>query len=410
MPSPIRIQDVRARLYIALAIGVQAPFFWLLLTEASMNDIGVFRAVALEGFAGFPFAHVGLETAMQPRIGIVERFRVARRNGRLRHQVARNLFGQEPVTGGHGATPVDPIRLIGQSNRHRFRRFLAPAQAAFGAGDLNPQVILVTDGNLRGAHQRFAPIAQLAVNREMIIQRPALNEGLEMSGNLRHIKPGYIAELHQRVRADVAAAAGTARQFRVGAPGGLHLAGGLEFGCQPPLQIIGIDPTHVPNQSGLHDVPGEPCRPMSEISMRHAKGHFVLADRLHNVVGLFEVQTQRFLTENGDPGLDGLHGGVVMHVVGRYDHQVIELLVLWQTGISRDHLIVRPISFDRIRPVSRLFQGDFRVRKQRGRDHAASPIKMDRLLMRLYNERAFPAAYQTDIEGSFGHIGGFSCI
>ncbi len=40
-------------------------------------DVGVFAAVAIEFFAGLPFAHVGLETAVQPRESVVKRFGMA---------------------------------------------------------------------------------------------------------------------------------------------------------------------------------------------------------------------------------------------------------------------------------------------------------------------------------------------
>jgi hypothetical protein len=78
-------------LEVAIA-AVQAPFFLLLLTQVSMKAMPVqpsstlayLAAVALEIFAGLPFAHVGLEAAMQAREGVVERFGMARRESSAR--------------------------------------------------------------------------------------------------------------------------------------------------------------------------------------------------------------------------------------------------------------------------------------------------------------------------------------
>src|ERR1051325_10312927 len=48
-------------------------------------DVRVFGAVAVEGFAGSPLAHVRLEAAVQARVGIVKGLRVARRHRSEEH-------------------------------------------------------------------------------------------------------------------------------------------------------------------------------------------------------------------------------------------------------------------------------------------------------------------------------------
>ena len=90
---------------MAFGIGVQAPFFLLLLTQVSMKAMPVQPSSTLaylapshlKGFAVLPLAHVGLEAAVQAGEGVVERFGVARRDGRLGHQVGGHVLGQEPV-------------------------------------------------------------------------------------------------------------------------------------------------------------------------------------------------------------------------------------------------------------------------------------------------------------------------
>ena len=139
-------------------------------------------------------------------------------------------------------------------DRDGFRLFLAPPECAFGANHFNGQVILVTDGNLRSAHERFATVAEPAINGEMIVQRPALDERFQMSGDFIDLKTRDITQLHEGVCADVSAATGTTCQLGIRAPGGLHLAGGLEFRCKPALKVRGIHPTHFSQQPGASRV------------------------------------------------------------------------------------------------------------------------------------------------------------
>ena len=58
--------------------------------------------------------------------------------------------------------------------------FLAPDERALGAGDLDAEVVLVADADLRGAHEGFAAVAELAVDGEMVVERAAFDEGLEL--------------------------------------------------------------------------------------------------------------------------------------------------------------------------------------------------------------------------------------
>src|ERR1035441_7156668 len=53
-------------------------------TGPAVLDVGVFAAVAVEFLAGLPFAHVGLEAAVQPGEGVVKRFGMTSGNRRLR--------------------------------------------------------------------------------------------------------------------------------------------------------------------------------------------------------------------------------------------------------------------------------------------------------------------------------------
>src|SRR5262249_22468459 len=149
----------------------------------------------------------------------------------------------------------------------------------------------------------------------MIIQRPALNERFEMSRDFVYLQARHITQLHKGVGANVPTATGTAGQLGVGAPGSLHLAGGLELGCQPTLEIGGVDPAHLTEKAGANDVTRKTRRPVAEIRMGYAEWNLILAHRLNQLVGFLQIQTERFLAEHGNAGFDGLHGRVKMDVV-----------------------------------------------------------------------------------------------
>jgi len=68
----------------------------------------------------------------------------------------------------------------------------------------------VADANLRCAHEGFAAVAQLAVDGEVVVELTALDEGFQLSAEFGNFEAGDIAELHEGVGADVAAAAGAA--------------------------------------------------------------------------------------------------------------------------------------------------------------------------------------------------------
>ena len=103
----------------------------------------------------------------------------------------------------------------------------------------------MADADLRGADERLAAVAELAVDREMVVEHAAFDEGFHLCGEIGDVESGDVAELHQGVGADVAAAAGAAGAFGIDPPGGLLLAGGFELGGEPALDVITVHPAHV---------------------------------------------------------------------------------------------------------------------------------------------------------------------
>jgi len=123
-------------------------------------DARVFRSVAGEGLSGLVLADIGLEAAVQPREGVVECLRVARRDGRLGHEIGGRIFRDEAVAGGDGAAIVEAVGLPHELDREAFRVFLPPHERAFGAGDLDAEVVEVADADLRGADEARAPLSR----------------------------------------------------------------------------------------------------------------------------------------------------------------------------------------------------------------------------------------------------------
>ena len=164
---------------------------------------------------------------MEAAEGIVESFRVTCWDRRLGHQIGREVFRQETISGGDRTAPIDTVGLVRQADGDFFRFFLFPDQGALGAGDGDAEVILVADANLGGADERFAAVAQLAVDGEVVVEHAAFDEGFHLRREVGDIKAGDIAELHQRVGADIAAAAGTAGALGIDPPSRLLLAGGF---------------------------------------------------------------------------------------------------------------------------------------------------------------------------------------
>ena len=317
---------------------------------------------------------------------------MARRARRLGHQVGRHVLGQETVARGDSAAPIDAVGLARQQDGEGLRLFLAPHQGALGAGDYDAEVVLVADANLRGADEGPAAVAELAVDGEVVVELAAFDERLKLGAELRDFEAGDVAELHEGVRADVAAAAGAAGALGVHAPDRLRLAGGLDLGRQPALDVVAVHPAHFAQQPAADDVTAEAAGPVPEVGVGHAERDLQLARGLHQVVGLLEIQAERLFAEHGDAGLHGLHGRVVMHEVGRHDEDVVQLLVRGQGGVGGDHLVVGAVALDGVRPIGCLFEGDLGIGEQRARHHAAGAVKVNGSLVRMDDEGAFAAA------------------
>ncbi len=258
----------------------------------------------------------------------------------------------------------------------------------------------MTDANLRGPDQRLRAVAELAVDREVIVQRAALDERFELRRNLRDVESGDKAQLHEGVRADVAAAAAAAGEFRIRAPGGLLLACRLELRGQPALEVIAIHPADVAEQALLDDVAREARGPVAEVGVSDAKGDVRLADGLHESLGFVEVQAKRLLAEHRNARLDRLHRRIEMDVVRRDDEDVIEALLLGQALLRVNHLGVAAVALNRVGPVGGFFERDLGIGEQCPGGDAARAVEVDCLLVRMDDECALAAADESDIERS----------
>jgi len=154
----------------------------------------------------FPRPDVGLEAAMQACEGIVECFRMSGGNGRFGHEFGRHILRQEAVARRHRTAPIGPVGLVGKEDIEALgsscRQLRVPVCPRSGC-----QVVFEADADLGCAHQGLAAVAQPAIHREVIVQLPACHEAFHLSGYFGNLQAGHIPKLHQRVGADIAAAA-----------------------------------------------------------------------------------------------------------------------------------------------------------------------------------------------------------
>src|SRR6266540_2614659 len=156
---------------------------------APIIDVGVLRPIAVEGFLVQVGPHVGLEGAVEPRERVVECLGMAGGDGRLGHQVGGQVL-EETVVRLERAAPVNEVGLSRHVDGHALRVLLHPAQAALGAVHLQPQVVLVADGDLARADHAPGPVGELEVDGEVVIELPAGDEFLQVRLEPLHLQPG----------------------------------------------------------------------------------------------------------------------------------------------------------------------------------------------------------------------------
>src|SRR3954463_8256365 len=104
-----------------------------------------------------------------------------------------------------------------------------PFEGAGGAADPEAVIVLGADGDLRGGDGGDAAVVELGQDGEVVVERPAGDEGLEASLDAGDLEAGGEADELVGVGADVSPASRGARLARVDAPRGLLLAVGLDL-------------------------------------------------------------------------------------------------------------------------------------------------------------------------------------
>jgi hypothetical protein len=123
---------------------------------------------------------------------------------------------------------------------------LPPGQRAGLAVDLQHEVVLVPDLDLR-RHEDAAGAADEAQQQvAVVVEAAARDEGGEVGADGLDLEAGHGGDQVLGVRADVADGARGAAARRVGAPLGLLRAGVLELRRQPALVVADDDLAHAP--------------------------------------------------------------------------------------------------------------------------------------------------------------------
>ncbi len=370
--------------------------------HAAIVNIGVGTAIAAPWLSGLISTDIFFKLAVQACVGVVEGFSVPAGDGWFVEQPLWDV-AEESVIRTDLAAPVGAVGLVLKEDGDFFRVLLTPLECAFGSGDHNTQVVFMANADLRRTDQAFSSIGEFSVGGEVVVDRAARDKLVESGGNFFDVESGDKAKLHQGVGSDVSTAATASGFFRVGSPFGLHLAGVFKFVGQPALQVVGIDPTDVPEQAALHDMTAEPARPVAEVGMGDSERNLFFSGLGDQQVGFFEVDGERFLTHHRDAELESFHRGVEVDKVRSDDDDVIDAFVLGQFCLVFEKFIVGRVSFDWIGPVVCFVHRDFRVRVQSDGVHFAGSIEVDGFLMRVGNEGSGTSADHGNFKWLWGH-------
>lgn len=360
-------------------------------SDVAIADIGIFRAVALERFSGIVGADIGLEAAVQACKGIMERLGVAAGDGWLGHQVCGQVLEEAIIGGDAVIAPIGAVGLAIQVDMDALGVFLLPDQGSLFATDLDAEIVFVADGNLGSADQCAAvAVTQFAIGGEVVIEWAALDHDFKMGGDVGDVQTGHVAQLHERMGADIAAAATASGRLGVDTPDIQRLG-------QPSLQVGGIDPAYIAQEAAGDDVACKTGGPVAQIRMSQAEGDLLFFHDLDQLHGFIRVQGDRLFTEDRDACADGFVSGVKVDMVGGYDQYVVQLFACGRGFLRLDHGVIGFITLDGVGPVCGFFQGHFGVWEEcAGRDTACA-VEVDCFLMGLHNESAFTAANQTNI-------------
>ena len=214
---------------------------------------------------------------------------------------------------------------------------------------------------------------------------------LHVRRNFHDIEACDKAQLHERMRADVAEAKGTAGELRIGAPvGALFTLLG-----EPPLYVGSVRPADFAEKAAGDDKARKPGSPVSQIGVGDGERQSALYGFVGENVGLLAIYRERLFTHHGNSRLYRLDGGVEVHEIGGDDEDIVELLVVGKIFLVVNHVDVGRVSLDGIGPFGRLVHGDLRIRMERGSRHAARAVRENRLLMGLGDKRPAAAAYES---------------
>ena len=124
--------------------------------------------------------------------------------------------------------------------------------------------------------------------------------------------------------ADVAGRAGGTGAGRIGAPAGLLLAGVLELGREPVLDVLGLHEPNGPELALGHHLPRLPDHGVAGIVVRQHEDAARLLDQFGELARILEGRGHRLVADDVDAAIEERLGRREVDVVGRDDRHRVD--------------------------------------------------------------------------------------
>ena len=201
--------------------------------------------------------------------------------------------------------------------------------------------------------------------------------------------------------ADVGHAAALTGLSRIGAPGRLLLATGLQGAGQPVLGVFHLHHPQLTQRAGLHQGPGLAHHRVAGVGIGHAEQPAAGARALHQVVGLGQGAGQRLVADDVDAGVEKGTGRRVVQVVGGNDGHHLDAVGPCRLGPRHlPEIGVHPVRRQPLRRAAALGPG--RVGRGRGGQQLKAVIQPRGDAVHRADEGALAAAHQAPAQPAHG--------
>ena len=210
------------------------------------------------------------------------------------------------------------------------RVFLSPAQAAQGAENREPEVILAPDLDLRDTQVPPGSALKAQQHRRVVVERPPRYEGAQLGAHALKFQARDIRRELFGVRPDVAQRSCRTTEGRIDAPLRLLVASLGLGGGEPALVVFHRHLAHLSEHARSHHLAGLPDQRIPAVVVRHGEQRAGALHRLDQNPRLIGIHHHRLVADHMQPGLNARERHREMQVVGRHDAHHLKTLLRWQ--------------------------------------------------------------------------------